>query len=320
MRAEAVLAMTKGERPGMARGVTRFLRNACQYLFTDIKMTAAIDVTSRCNLKCAHCYWWKERPRSELDDEQMIALMERQRALGKNAVILYGGEPMLRPDICREACRIFDSTMIFTNGTLGFLDIPARWMVSLDGTREVHDSIRGKGVYDTVMKNLQHGPPLKPVAHITITRQNQHNIEAFLAEMSTVERIKGVGFSFYTPEIGKDESDILIPLQERDRVLDELLRLRRKYWRIMGFNRAMAYQFRTDGAFSEWNSLKTCPVSYMVDAFHADGTPKTCTYGDNADCSRCGCTGIAVYRAAFKAFDPESLFIALALGSFTGSR
>jgi len=292
---------------GISRGLLRFFGNVYQYLFTDIKMTAAIDVTSRCNLKCAHCYWWKEKPRTELDDEAMVALMERQRRAGKNAVILYGGEPMLRPNICREAARIFDSTMIFTNGTLGFLDIPARWMVSLDGTREVNDRIRGKGVYDKVLKNLQDPASPRLVVHMTITRHNQHDVENVLREMSALKRIKGVGFSFYTPDKGEEESDYLIPLAERDLVLDELLRLKRKYWWIMGFNRAMAYQFRSTGGFPEWNSLAKCPVSYLVDSFNADGTPKACTYGDDADCSRCGCAAVAVYQAAYKKFDPESL-------------
>jgi MoaA/NifB/PqqE/SkfB family radical SAM enzyme len=297
------------------RVFSRFLRNTYQYLFTDIKMIAAIDITNRCNIKCAHCYWWKERPGSELDDEAMIALMQEQRKAGKKSVILYGGEPMLRPNICRAATRIFESTLIFTNGTLGLLDIPARWMVSLDGTREVNDNIRGKGVYDKVMKSLECDTPLKPAVHITITRKNQHDIENFLEEMSANKRIQVVGFSFCTPEKGRDESDIFIPLHERDKILDDLLRLRKKYWRIMAFNKAIAHQFRTTGAFPEWNSLQTCPVWKNVDAFHADGTPKACTYGDNADCSRCGCTAVAAFRAVYEKYDPESL-IAFFLASY----
>jgi MoaA/NifB/PqqE/SkfB family radical SAM enzyme len=299
--------MNAVRKTGIPHLFSVFWRNAYQFLFTDIKMIAAIDVTNRCNLKCAHCYWWKERPASELDDEAMIALMQQQWEVGKKSVILYGGEPMLRPNICRAAARIFDSTLIFTNGTLGLLDIPARWMVSLDGTREVNDKIRGKGVYDKVMKSLQSDISLKPAVHITITRQNRHNIEDFLEEMSKLKRIQGVAISFCTPAKDEVENDIFIPLPERDKILDDLLRLRKKYWPFMGFNKAIAHQFRSTGAFPEWNSLQNCPKWYMLESFHADGTIKTCTYGDNADCSRCGCAAVAVYRAAYKKFDPESL-------------
>ena len=39
------------------------------WAFTGIKTTAAIDITSSCNLKCSHCYWWKEERPAELDDD-----------------------------------------------------------------------------------------------------------------------------------------------------------------------------------------------------------------------------------------------------------
>jgi sulfatase maturation enzyme AslB (radical SAM superfamily) len=306
--------MTDYREPGVLQETFRFFQNFYRFAFTDLKMILAMNITSRCNLRCAHCYWWREEHPPELDDEQMIAFMQQQRKAGKNLAILYGGEPTLRPNVCREATRIFDATIIFTNGTVGFPDIPAIWMLSLEGTREVNDAIRGKGVYDKVMKNLQRDTYRKPIVHITITRQNQHDIEPFLQEMSAHSHlIRGIGFSFYTPEIGKDESDIFIPLPERDRVLDELLLLSKRYWRIMGFNEPLAHQFRSTGAFPEWNSLQTCTVTEMVDCFNSDGSPISCIYGNNADCSRCGCTGVAVYRAAFKKFNPLSLFNALGI-------
>jgi hypothetical protein len=55
------------------------------------------------------------------------------------------------------------------------------------------------------------------------------------------------------PHITGDESSLFIPLAERERVLDELVRLRKKYWRIMGLTGTMANQFRRSGEFSEWN-------------------------------------------------------------------
>jgi len=277
------------------------------WAFTDTKTTAAIDITNRCNLKCSHCYWWKEERPEELNDEEMIAFMKKLRRSGVQAVILYGGEPLMRPNICEAATRIFNFTHIFTNGTLGFLPLDVQWLLSLDGTREVHDRIRGEGVYDTVMENLSQ-PRRKPIVHITITQQNRHNIEAFLEEMSS-KPIRGVGFSFHTPHKGKDESDIFIPLDERDQIVDELLRLRKKYWRIMGFTKAMAHQLKQGGEFSKWNNLKTCSVAEVVTCYNSDGTVKPCTYGKEADCSRCGCASVVAYRAAIKRFDPQSLFI-----------
>lgn len=277
-----------------------------RWAFTDFQATAAIDLTNRCNLKCTHCYWWKEERPPELDDEAMIAFMKKLRKSGIRSVTLYGGEPMLRANICEEATRIFDFTIIFTNGTQPYPSIDARWLLSLDGTREIHDKIRGEGVYDTIMENLKNAPR-KPIVHTTITRQNQHHIEEFLEELTT-KPVMGVGFSFYTPHRGQDEDDIFISLDERDKILDDLLRLKKKYWRIMGFSKKMAYQLRQSGGFSEWNSSENCSLSEMCRCYNSDGTIKPCTYGKDADCTRCGCLGIVSFRAAFKYYDPQALF------------
>jgi MoaA/NifB/PqqE/SkfB family radical SAM enzyme len=277
------------------------------WAFTNMKTTAAIDITNNCNLKCSHCYWWKEERPAELGDEDMVAFMKNLRSRGMTAAIIYGGEPMLRPGMCEAASRIFDHPLIFTNGTQGFASFDAQWILSLDGTLEVHDSIRGAGAYDCSVENLRKAPR-KPVVHTTVTRQNRHNLEAFLDEMSRLP-IKGVGFSFYTPHITGDNGSLSIPLAERDEILDELLRLRKKYWRIMGLTGAMADQFRQCGEYSQWNSIEKCPASKVCNCYNSDGTPKLCTYGNNADCSRCGCVSIAVYRAAIRHLDPLALFM-----------
>ena len=277
------------------------------WAFTNTKTTAAIDITNTCNLKCSHCYWWRDERPAELGDDDMVAFMKALRARGMTAAIIYGGEPMLRPRMCEAASRIFDHPLIFTNGTQGFSQIDAQWILSLDGTRKIHDSIRGEGAYDCSVENLRRAPR-KPVVHTTITKQNQHNLEEFLDELSRMP-IKGVGFSFYTPHIMGDESSLLIPVDERDRILDELLMLRKKYWRIMGLTVAMANQFRRSGEFSEWNSIEKCPVSKVCNCYNSDGTQKICTYGNGADCSRCGCASIPLYRAAIKHLDPLALLM-----------
>jgi MoaA/NifB/PqqE/SkfB family radical SAM enzyme len=277
------------------------------WAFTRTKTTAAIDITNSCNLKCSHCYWWKEERPEELDDGAMVAFMKSLRAEGMTAAIIYGGEPMLRPKMCEAASKIFDHPLIFTNGTQGFTQINAEWILSLDGTKAVHDSIRGSGAYDCSVENLRNAPR-KPVVHTTITRQNRHNLEEFLDGLSGLP-IKGVGFSFYTPHRTGDDGSLFIPLDERDPVLDELLGLRKKYWRIMGLTATMANQFRKNGEFSEWNSFEKCPVNKVCNCYNADGTLKPCTYGSAADCSRCGCASIPLYRAAIRHLDPLALFM-----------
>jgi hypothetical protein len=69
----------------------------------------------------------------------------------------------------------------------------------------------------------------------------------------------------------------------------------------------MARQLLTRGRFTEWNRFSTCPVGRRVRCFKSDGTGKACTYGDEADCTRCGCAAVVAYRAALKPLNYQSL-------------
>ncbi len=283
-----------------------------KWLLTRQATSAAIDITNRCNLRCIHCYWWKEGHSKELNDSEMVALMKGLRARGLRAAILYGGEPTLRPVVCRAASKIFDATLAFTNGTNGFPQLEnGQWILSLDGPEDVNDRIRGRGVYALAVENLLKAPR-PPIVHITICRLNQSRIDDFVKEMMALP-IKGIGFSFYTPHQRSDDSEFFIPLEERDRVVKHLLELRSIYGEKIGFTPAMARQFLTYRDFTKWNSFSACPVSKRVRCFRSDGKPKECTYGGSADCSRCGCTAVAAYRGAFKPLDYKTLRLIMGL-------
>jgi MoaA/NifB/PqqE/SkfB family radical SAM enzyme len=283
-----------------------------QWLLTRRPTTVAIDITHKCNLKCLHCYWWKQEHPTELDDGQMMAFLKGLRANGLRAVILYGGEPTLRPEICRAAARIFDITLAFTNGVNGFPELEnGQWILSLDGPETENDRIRGEGVYQKAVENLKNAAR-PPIVHMTISKINQNSLERFVREMMALP-IKGMGFSFVTPNLGVTDDNLFIPLTERNRLVMELLRLREKYGEKVGFTPAMARQLLTHGAFSEWNNLSTCPVSLRVRCYRSDGRPKGCTYGDRADCSRCGCAAVVAYRGAYKPFDYQTLRVILGL-------
>ena len=283
-----------------------------QWLLTRRPTTVAIDITHKCNLKCLHCYWWKQEHPTELDDGQMMAFLKGLRAGGLRAAILYGGEPTLRPEICRAAARIFDITLAFTNGVNGFPELEnGQWILSLDGPKTENDRIRGEGVYQKAVENLK-SASRPPIVHMTISKMNQNSLERFVREMMALP-IKGMGFSFVTPNWGMTDDNLFIPLTERNQLVMELLRLRKKYGEKVGFTPAMARQLLTHGVFSEWNNLSTCPVRRRVRCYRSDGQPKVCTYGDQADCSRCGCAAVVAYRGAYKPFDYQTLRVILGL-------
>lgn len=288
-----------------------------KWLFTSGPASAAIDITHRCNLKCLHCYFWREEHQTELSRAEMTALMMRLKTSGIRAAIIYGGEPSLRMELCRDAARIFDACLVFTNGTNGFplLD-GAKWILSLDGPRDINDAIRGRGVYDQALKGIIEAKR-PPIVHMTISRLNMHSLEEFVAEITELP-IEGIGFSFFTPE--KGDFQYALTLDERDRLVDELLSLRTRYGPKVGITRAMARQFRSKGAFGSWNSMLKCSVYRRVKCFGPEGRKKMCTYGDNADCSRCGCAAVAAFRGAFHPINLSTMLLVFGLMGMPGKR
>jgi len=117
-------------------------------------------VTSRCNLRCRHCFNWKNLNRS--DDLPLTTIENLARSLPRlRNLSLSGGEPFLRKDLV-EICQSFFNHCqlrhleIPTNGTVPdkivrrveqILGLPSRphvsISVSLDGLTSFHDTTRG---------------------------------------------------------------------------------------------------------------------------------------------------------------------------------
>ncbi len=129
----------------------------------DVPSALTFFVTKRCNLKCAHCFYWESL---NPDDDQELSLQEIENFLPslKRAVslALTGGEPFLRKDL-PDICGLFSAYKkareigIATNGydtdgivsqvekTLSKINVPLSVQISIDGLEEAHDEIRGAG-------------------------------------------------------------------------------------------------------------------------------------------------------------------------------
>ena len=115
----------------------------------------SVDITYRCNLNCRHCYFKKQKHRKELGDDEWIRVIKKYRENGTLFAIILGGEPLLRKELVLKINEIMPIWLV-TNGTLPIpRKINGKIFISIDGTREVHDYIRGKGTYDKIMKNVE---------------------------------------------------------------------------------------------------------------------------------------------------------------------
>jgi len=166
-------------------------------------------VTNACNLRCAHCFYWRElgRPGDELP---LNVLSQVAHSLRHPVYLsLTGGEPALRSDLV-DICRTFHEAngcrhiAIATNGLLPkrVTDICQRVLdqldlesldvqISLDGPAVVHDTIRGiRGAHARAMQTLDslrdlanHEKRLRVHAALCIQQANINCLEGFIDEM-----------------------------------------------------------------------------------------------------------------------------------------
>lgn len=117
------------------------------------------EFTMGCNLRCLHCgSSCKEPLPDELSTEESMALVDQIILLKPRWITLTGGEPLLRCDWDLIASKLNEngiSVRMITNGVLINEKIAQRMKacgldlisISLDGTEEFHDYMRGKGAF-----------------------------------------------------------------------------------------------------------------------------------------------------------------------------
>lgn len=62
--------------------------------------TFHIELTSKCNERCVHCYIPHENKNTDIDYNLMLQALDQCKELGVLTVIFSGGEPMLHPIFC----------------------------------------------------------------------------------------------------------------------------------------------------------------------------------------------------------------------------
>jgi len=120
--------------------------------------------TSKCNLKCPHCYASIYEGVRELSLEEKLKLAREICEAGVEYVGLSGGEPLIHPHFKHIVSLLRDygvSISIVTNATV-VDDETASFLyrndvltyVSIDGPRDIHDLIRGDGVFEKMTKSV----------------------------------------------------------------------------------------------------------------------------------------------------------------------
>ncbi|MBX7173446.1 MAG: radical SAM protein [Pyrinomonadaceae bacterium] len=277
----------------------------------------SIEITRECPLRCPGCYAYEPEHLEQnvgslrtLSDfkgedlvEKVLALVQKYKPLHLSIV---GGEPLVRfrelNILLPKLSKMGVSVQLVTSAVR---EIPKEWaaikglyiVVSIDGLQPEHDVRRKPATYQRILRNIE-GHQI--TVHCTITSQTAQRegyYDEFLAFWSLRPEVKKVWFSLFTPQIGAENEEILMP-KVKDKILGELAFLREKYPKL----------YLPDSVIKAFQkppkSPDKCIFAKTTLNFTADLKNKItpCQFGGNPDCSQCGCfasaglTAVGEYR------------------------
>ncbi len=160
---------------------------------TERKPIVVWNITSRCNLKCVHCYndSGANVKSNEPTTAEAKAVLDDLATFGVPSVLFSGGEPMTRFDLFDLIGYAVDKglrTVISTNGTLITADkareIKKRGVsyvgISLDGIGEVNDQFRGvEGAFDDAVAGIRNcmDVGVRVGLRLTLTQRNAQDLD-----------------------------------------------------------------------------------------------------------------------------------------------
>jgi radical SAM protein with 4Fe4S-binding SPASM domain len=197
-----------------------------------VPLVVSWNVTSRCNLRCSHCYInaGERQFGNELSTDAAKMLIHQITEVSKPLLILSGGEPILREDIFEIVRYGVDRGLKMGMGSNGMLiddDIAKKLKeagmgtvaISLDSSvPERHDEFRGvKGCWEHAVNAIESLKKynLQVQVNATVTRQNYDEVDDImsLAEKLGVENFhlfflvptgRGTSVEDITPKMYED--------------------------------------------------------------------------------------------------------------------
>lgn len=203
-------------------------------LFLDEPIKLQWKITPECNLKCKHCYLG-DLSIKKMPDKDLIAIAEKIGSSKVMEVTITGGEALTVACLPEMLERILTKDIkvhIFTNGILleSFLDkIPnykyknsLSFEVSVDGSKNDHDRIRGKGTYDKTMKGIMKAIELgyEVTTNTVLSRLNQNSVPDLFLFLKALG-LKNIQISNLI-DTGRADASMKLSQQEHEEFLKKM--------------------------------------------------------------------------------------------------
>lgn len=201
-------------------------------------------ITHICNLRCRHCYqedYYNHMPKEDfyMALDKFCDYIEDKNVVPQ--INLTGGEPLTHPNFFDFAKEIVNRNIklgILTNGILIDEDMarriselkPVAVQVSIDGCKETHEYIRGKGTFDRTLQAIDYLNKYNVTVIVSFTAQkfNYKDYEKLVAicKEHNVHKIWWDRIVTYSDEDTKDNA---LSTEEFKELVEVTNRLKQEY-------------------------------------------------------------------------------------------
>ncbi|MDL2290183.1 radical SAM protein [Paludibacteraceae bacterium OttesenSCG-928-F17] len=249
-------------------------------------LQSVIFISDQCNLQCEHCSVYAQKKITKKSYEQIREELEYCYKQGARFVDFEGGEPTMWHDgehdlnsLIRLAKEIgFFSTTITTNAVAPFAGSEADsiW-VSLDGLGKYHDRVRGNGVFDKLVKNIESSGHTDLSVNMVVSKLNYESVDETIEFVKNNPNIKSISINFLTPYPGTEHH--MLDWENRKEIIDRVIEYKKKGYPIM--NSVSGLKLMKHNNFKKY-----CWVSNFITV---DGTKSPDCGGTALGlCDRCG--------------------------------
>jgi len=203
-------------------------------------LQTVLFITDECNLACRHCIIYRFINPKVKKYEQIKEELEYSFKLGSRFVDFEGGEPTLWREGNRDLNSLirlskeigFYSATITTNAFFPFAGSEADsiW-VSLDGLGAYHDDIRGKGVFERLIKHIEEASHPRVSVNMVINNRNHPSVGETIEFVKNNPNIKSISLNFHNPYPGTEE--LFLDWETRGKVIDLIIAKKKAGYPIM---------------------------------------------------------------------------------------
>jgi len=273
-------------------------------------LQTVLFVSDKCNLACRHCSVYRTTNPNIKSYEQIKEELEYSYKQGSRFVDFEGGEPTLWRDgdkdlnsLIRLSKEIgFFSATITTNAFCSFTGSEADsiW-VSLDGLGRYHDDIRGKGVFEKLVKHIEEANHPHLSVNMVINSRNYTSVEETIEFARNSPYIQSISLNFHSPYPGTE--DLFLDWDIRAKVIDLIIEKKKLGYPIM--NSVSGLKLMKHNKFK-----KQCWVSNFI---LPDGSRLPECAGKTAGiCDLCGLSMSGEMRSVFS-LKPDTILAGMKL-------